>query len=199
MSTRVADLVEKIRGLESEIELELARRREDLKYRVEQGRARFEDEMLLRHRKAKVALGRYIASAPLLVILTAPLIYALIIPFVLLDIFVSLYQAICFPVYKISKVKRSDFFMFDREHLAYLNALEKLNCSYCAYGNGLIAYVREIASRTEQYWCPIKHARRCASCHPRCDSFVDFGDAESYRDQIEPLRKKLSTEGDLAS
>jgi hypothetical protein len=52
--------------------------------------------------------------------------------------------------------------VFDRYHLAYLNVLEKLNC---AYANGLIAYVREIAGRTEQYWCPIKHARRVIGAH----------------------------------
>ena len=101
MSSRVADLVEKIRSLESENELELSRRRDDLKCRVEQGRARFEDDMPLRHRQVKVVLVRYIASASLLVILRAPHIYALIIPFVMLDLFVSVYQAVCFPIYKI--------------------------------------------------------------------------------------------------
>jgi hypothetical protein len=74
MGSRVADFVEKIYSLEGENELELSRRRDDLKCRVEQGRAWFEDDMPLRHRQVKVALVRYIASAPLLVILTAPLI-----------------------------------------------------------------------------------------------------------------------------
>ena len=158
MSSRVADLVEKIRSLESENELELSRRRDDLKCRVEQGRARFEDDMPLRHRQVKVVLVRYIASASLLVILRAPLIYALIIPFVMLDLFVSVYQAVCFPIYKISKVKRSDFFMFDRDHMAYLNALENYNCAYCAYGNGFLSYVREIPLRTGAVLVPIKHS-----------------------------------------
>jgi hypothetical protein len=44
---------------------------------------------------------------------------------------------------------------FDRRKLAYLNAIEKLNCDYA---NGILTYAREIASRTEQFWCPIKHA-----------------------------------------
>jgi hypothetical protein len=42
--------------------------------------------------------------------------------------------------------------IFDRTHLAYLNLVEKINCAYCSYGNGLAAYLREIAARTEQYW-----------------------------------------------
>ena len=62
-------------------------------------------------------------------------------------------------------MRRRDYFVFDRHHLAYLNAIEKLNCAYCSYANGLVAYVREIAGRTEQFWCPIKHARRAIGAH----------------------------------
>lgn len=29
------------------------------------------------------------------------------------------------------------YVVFDRRHLAYLNAIEKLNCAYCEYGNGV--------------------------------------------------------------
>lgn len=99
----------------------------------------------------------------------------------MLDLFVSTYQFICFPVYGIPKVRRSNYMVFDRYHLAYLNMLEKLNCSYCSYGNGVIAYAREIASRTEQYWCPIKHARRLIGAHPRYALFADYGSAEGFR------------------
>ena len=88
-----------------------------------------------------------------------------------------MYQAVCFPVYGIPKVARKDYLIFDRRYLAYLNGLEKFNCAYCSYANGLIGYVREIASRTEAYWCPIKHARRVVNAHPRYSSFADFGDA----------------------
>ena len=121
--------------------------------------------------------------------ITAPVIYSVIVPLVLLDLFVTVYQAVCFPVYGIPKVRRRDYLVFDRHHLAYLNALEKLNCAYCAYANGLIAYVREIASRTEEYWCPIKHARRLIGAHAYCATFEDYGDAEGYRRRLEELRE----------
>jgi hypothetical protein len=42
-------------------------------------------------------------------------------------------------------------------------AIEKINCAYCSYANGAIASVREMASRTEIYWCPIKHAAACSA------------------------------------
>jgi hypothetical protein len=101
---------------------------------------------------------------------------------------VALYQAVCFPVYGIPQVRRRDYLVFDRGQLAYLNAIEKLNCAYCSYANGLLALVREVAARTEEYWCPIKHARRVLGVHARYGSFVDFGDAEAYRHELERLR-----------
>ena len=43
------------------------------------------------------------------------------------------------------------YLAFDRHRLTYLNFAEKLNCEYCAYANGILAYFTEIAARTEQY------------------------------------------------
>lgn len=181
MNPHIVALTEKIRILEAELEAQLAQRRAELRVGLEKGRAFFEEEVLRRHRELRTRLSTYVLNARLLVILTAPFIYAVIVPLVLLDLFVTLYQAVCFPVYGIPKVRRRDYLVFDRHHLAYLNALEKLNCAYCSYANGLIAYVREIAGRTEQYWCPIKHARRMIGAHSRYAMFEDYGDAEGYQ------------------
>jgi hypothetical protein len=54
----------------------------------------------------------------------------MIFPLLLLDSFVFLYQLICFPVYGIPKVRRSDYQIFDHQDLAYLNLLEKINYAY---------------------------------------------------------------------
>lgn len=89
-----------------------------------------------------------------------------------------LYQAICFPIYGIPKVGRGDYIISDRYALPYLNIIEKVNCQYCAYMNGLIAYTQEIAGRSEQYWCPIKHARKMATLHERYVRFLEFGDGK---------------------
>jgi hypothetical protein len=84
-------------------------------------------------------------------ILSAPIIYAVLIPFVLLDLFVSLYRFTCFPVFGIPAVRRGDYIVFDRGHLAYLNLIEKINRSYCSCAHGLIAYVWEFTSINEQF------------------------------------------------
>jgi len=181
MNDPVARLMDQIKVLELELEAEFAKRRAELRFGLERGRIVFEEEVLRRHRALKTRLSRYIRNARPTAVLTAPLIYSLIIPLLLLDLSATIYQAVCFPAYGIEKARRKDYFIFDRHHLAYLNALEKLNCAYCSYANGLIAFVREIAGRTEQYWCPIKHARRAIATHEHYRAFVEYGDADAYR------------------
>jgi hypothetical protein len=181
-------LVASIRALERELDVAFAKRRVELNYRVRDGIAHFEQVVIARHRLLKTRLSSYVFGARPAMILSAPAIYALIIPLALLDLFVALYQAVCFPVYGIPHVRRRDYMAFDREQLAYLNAIEKINCAYCAYANGVLAYVREVASRTEEYWCLIKHARRVLGVHPRYGSFVDYGDGDAYRHELERLR-----------
>jgi hypothetical protein len=196
MDTLIDDLTRKIRELEAQMDAHIAQRRAELRVGMERGRVVFEQEVLRRHRELKTALLSDVWNANLLVIVTAPVIYAMIVPMVLLDLFVTVYQMICFPVYGIPKVKRADYFVFDRHHLAYLNAIEKLNCAFCSYANCLIAYVREIAARTEQYWCPIKHARRVIGSHARYAAFDDYGDAEGYQKRTAELRDQLSKQKD---
>lgn len=191
INPNVAALILKIRGLEEELEAELTRQRAQFSFTLQQRKVRFEREVLHRHRLLRRRLFGYVLGARPLIVLTAPVIYAMILPFVLLDLFITIYQVICFPVYGIARVRRDDYLIFDRVHLAYLNGLEKLNCLYCSYANGVIAYVREVTARTEQYWCPIKHARRLRAAHDRYYKFSEFGDAENYHQELEALRKEL--------
>lgn len=142
----------------------------------------------------QVAVGPHIPTAHRIIrstlfeVLTAPIIYSVLVPFVVLDLIVTVYQAACFPVYGIEKVRRCDHFIFDRARLPYLDTVDKLNCFYCSYANGLIAYVREIAGRTEEYWCGIKHAKYLRDPHERYERFAPYGDARAYRTQHDRLR-----------
>ncbi|HEX4076956.1 MAG TPA: hypothetical protein VHX49_16265 [Candidatus Acidoferrales bacterium] len=169
-----------IEGVEDHIKTEF--------YELREGKVWFSEEIKREHRKLKTSLLRYIAHSRILAVLTAPFIYACFVPFVLLDVFISTYQAVCFPVYGIPKARRKDYMAIDRNKLRYLNALEGLNCMYCSYANGLLAYVVEIAGRTEQHWCPIKHARRIQDAHDRYSHFLPYGDASAYRERIEKVR-----------
>jgi len=193
MNPQISDLLERIRLLEEEVEQEFKRRRAELHADFEDRRIRFEREIVEQQRRFKAGLLGYLLGAELRHVVSAPVIYALAFPLLLLDLSVTLYQFVCFPLYRIPHVRRSDHFVFDRTHLAYLNLLEKFNCAYCSYGNGLASYMREIVGRTEQYWCPIKHARRVMQAHPHYGGFADFGDAEGYRRELAALRAALAT------
>ncbi len=196
MDAHIAGIIDRVRALEAELEVELAKRRLDLAYTVKKRLEPIEEQVLKRHRELKAGLAGYILGARPLMLITAPVIYLTIIPFLLLDLFISVYQLACFPVYGIARVRRADYIVIDRGHLAYLNLVEKINCTYCSYANGMIAYTREIAARTEQHWCPIKHARRIVGSHDRYRQFADYGDAEAYRTELEQLRAQLAAEND---
>jgi len=144
------------------------------------------------HRRARVGLFTYLVSGDLLTLLTAPVVYLLILPVALLDGWVTLYQAICFRAWGLARVRRRPYFVFDRQRLAYLNGLERLNCVFCGYANGVFAYVREVAARTEQYWCPIRHGRRVRDPHAHYAHFVAYGDADAYRRALPSLRQALT-------
>lgn len=189
MNERINDIIARIQALQRELEAEIDQTRTTLRYHLEGRKVRFEQEILAQQRRFKERLLPYILHAHPKHLLVIPFIYPVILPFVLLDFFATLYQWVCFPIYGMPRVRRSDHFMFDRHQLAYLNLLEKLNCAYCSYANGLISYLREIVGRTEQYWCPIKHARRLLDAHPYYERFTEYGDAESYRSELPNLRR----------
>ena len=186
MNKHIDELLARIDALQTELEEEYRKTREEWA----QKKSELAEELLRQQRRYKVGLFRFLIRSRLLVLLSAPVIYAGWIPFLLMDFFVTIYQNICFPIYRIPRVRRGDYIVFDREDLPYLNLIEKFNCFYCSYGNGVAAYTREVAARTEQYWCPIKHARRIRAAHDRYPQFFDYGDAEAYRQGLNRLRRQ---------
>lgn len=192
MPLQIDELIRSIKALEEEIENDFRKRREEFLRSAEEQRLALAEEMLAHARRIRSGIPGYLLDSRPLVALTAPVIWSGIIPLVLLDLFVMLYQAVCFPIYGIPKVRRRDYLVFDREELPYLNFLEKANCAYCSYANGLAAFFREVAGRTEQYWCPIKHARRIRDAHGRYPRFFEYGDVEAYRKGLERIRKEYA-------
>lgn len=182
------DLIGQIKKLEKELYEELQKRQDDFFYNIQGKKVRFEKAARRHHKTLMTHVPAYIIRARLRNILTIPFIWSCFFPALLLDLVVSFYQALCFPIYAIPKVKRSEYIVIDRHALAYLNIIEKANCLYCGYFNGLIAYIQEIAARSEQYWCPIKHARRTASLHSRYKNYLEYGDAEGYRNNFHETR-----------
>ena len=189
MESEIDDLVRRLVHLEDELERKLTEQRARLRYRMEERRAVFEEGMLRQHRQFRIGILTFLRNSPFATLVIAPAVYGLILPLALLDLGVYLYVLICFPAWNMERVRRAQYVIVDRHRLAYLNGIEKLNCAFCGYANGVIAYAREAASRSEQYWCPIKHALRVRAPHPRYRGFAEYGDAEDFRERREELRQ----------
>ncbi|MFN9848965.1 MAG: hypothetical protein ACK56C_11380 [Alphaproteobacteria bacterium] len=194
MTHRMKSIAEEIVRLQGELDREIESRRKALGWELKEKIGEFEHGVATEHRRLRIGLRRFFSQTSPAVVLTAPVIYSLIVPLVIVDLWVSAYQAICFRAYGLPRVKRGDYIAFDRERLSYLNVIEKVNCAFCAYANGLVGYVREVSSRTEQYWCPIKHAVKITDPHQRYYEFLEYGDADGYRSRLNEFRNRLRTD-----
>jgi len=191
MNKKIRDLLNQITELEDELRSSLQEQESSLLFKIKDKRIEFEHDIKQQHRKLKMGIFRWIVTNRPQNLITGPIIYGMFIPLLIIDLLVSLYQAICFPIYGVTKVRRSDYMVYDRQHLEYLNFIEKFHCTYCAYGTGLVAYMNEILARTEQYFCPIKHARKMLGIHTRYEHFINYGEATDYEARLEEYRKAL--------
>ena len=194
MDDRIQQLLNQITGLEDELRTELREQQSSIFFQIKGKRVEFEQSIRQTHYQLKKNFFRWLVTNRPQNLITGPIIYSLIIPLLVTDVFITFYQITCFPIYGIKKVRRADYIIFDRQHLQYLNFIEKFHCTYCAYGSGMIAYISEIVARTEQYFCPIKHARKILGTHARYAQFLDFGAADNYEAKLEEYRVALNKE-----
>jgi hypothetical protein len=194
MNEHIKKLLDQMTALEDELRTAMNEQPSSIFFQIKGKRVEFEKSMQETHRRLKTNFFRWLVTNRPQNLITGPIIYAMIIPLVITDIFITFYQLTCFPIYGIKKVRRADYIIFDRQQLHYLNFIEKFHCTYCAYGSGMIAYISEIVARTEQYFCPIKHARKILGTHARYARFLDFGEAENYENKLEEYRRALEKE-----
>jgi hypothetical protein len=191
MNERIRRLLEEMKTLEDELTAALHAQETRVFFQINGKRVEFERGVRAAHRKLKRGFWRWVVTDRPQNFLTAPVIYGLIVPLLFADLCVTVYQAVCFPVYGILKVRRGDYLVFDRQQLDYLNWFEHIHCTFCAYANGVVAYIAEVTARTEMYFCPIKHARKALGTHARYAHFLDYGDADNYHARLEAFRVEL--------
>ncbi len=194
MNEKIQQLVNQIIKLQEELNAALDEQKVRLRYQIEGRRVVFEQAIRETHQRIKLGVFRWLLTVRPQNYLTMPVIYGASIPLLLFDLSVSLYQLLCFPVYGIPRVKRADYIVYDHQHLGYLNVIEKAHCLYCSYAVGMLAYTSEIIARTEQYFCPIKHAHKVLSTHSRYDCFLEYGDGEEFHRKLEEFRASLARE-----
>jgi hypothetical protein len=195
MNERVRNLLGQMAALEEELRDALHEQENSLLFQIKGKRVEFERSIAEAHRRLKTGFFRWLVAYRPQNLITGPIIYSMIVPLLILDLCVSFYQLTCFPIYRVARVRRGDYIVYDRQQLEYLNFIEKFHCTYCAYGAGLIAYVGEIVARTEQYFCPIKHARKLLGTHARYAGFLDYGEAADYEARLEKFRVMLEQRG----
>ena len=189
MNDKIREIVEEIEAMKLKLSEEIAEQESHISYEIQNGYVRFEKDVLEKQKENMKNLLAWFREVPLLHFLAAPIIYGMVIPAILLDVLIFIYQQVVFRVFKFKLIKRSDYIVFDRHYLGYLNPVEKLNCVYCSYMNGLMQYVSAIASRTEFYFCPIKHAKKVAYDHDYYKDYLVYGDEDDYQKKLKELRK----------
>jgi hypothetical protein len=191
MPSNVERIIERLHEAEHQLTHEAEEQQKRWHYRFQRGRVWFSEEVRRAQHAFKQSVPAFLRESSIASVVSAPIIYSLVIPFAILDLWVTLYQWTAFPLYGIARVPRRRYVIMDRQRLPYLNGIEKMNCDYCAYANGVISYVREVSARTEQYWCPIKHARPIPTPHAHYHLFFDYGDGKTYRHDLPKLRRAL--------
>ena len=78
----------------------------------------FEQSVIAEHRQIKIGLFRFLRRSTIGSVLMSPFVYFLFFPLVLLDFSVWLFQIVCFSVWGVKRVRRSDYIHLDRRHLA---------------------------------------------------------------------------------
>ena len=194
MNDRINQILLQMAELEVDLRTAVHDQESRMFFEIKGKRIEFERSVKEAHVKLKTNVLRWLATNRPQNLITGPLIYSMVIPMLVLDVCVTVYQWTCFPIYGVKRVKRSDYMVYDRRHLGYLNVIEKFHCTYCEYGNGLMAYATEIVARTEQYFCPIKHAHKILGTHGRYNRFLAYGDAKDYTARLEEYRVAMGKE-----
>ncbi len=174
MPSKINDILKRMEELKSQLQAEYDALMERYDYAFENRKVVFSEKAKNLQKGLRESIPHYLLSAEVRNILSAPFIYVMIVPAVVLDLFLTMFQYTAFPLYGIERVKRGDHIIFDRRFLGYLNWIEKANCLYCSYVNGLFSYATEIGGRTERYWCPIKYAIKLEQTHRHYADFADF-------------------------
>lgn len=184
MNSKISEILKEIKSKKNDLIKEYEKLKGKYDFSVIKGKVLFSLEKRKENKKLKNSVLDSIFGLRVREMLSIPFIYAMIIPALVLDIFLFVYQQTALRLYGIPIVKRSDYITYDRRFLDYLNFMQKLNCLYCSYVNWLFSYAAEVAWRTEKYWCPIKNAQRMKWGHDWQEYFADYWDPIWFKEEF---------------
>jgi hypothetical protein len=188
MDSKIKTLIEKIESLNKILSEEYSKLADKYGFVINQKKIIFLQKIKERNKLLRIPAWKYVFPKNIRHFLSLPFIYMMIVPVIILDVFITVYHCVTFSLYRIPKVKRSDYIIYDRRFLDYLNIVQKVNCLYCSYVNGFFAYALEIAARTERYWCPIKAAHKPKFHHDWYQDFADYGNPEEWNEKFNDVK-----------
>jgi hypothetical protein len=109
MTQRMHEIARNIVELQAELDREIERRRKALGVGIRDRLVEFEHGITLEHRRLRLGVRTFLGRSSIATIATAPVIYSLIIPLLIVDAWVGAYQAICFRAYRIPRVRRANY------------------------------------------------------------------------------------------
>lgn len=117
MFSKINEILKRMDELKSQLQTEYESLMERYDYAIENRKIVFSEKAKGLQKNLRESIPHYLLSAEIRNILSAPFIYAMIVPAVVLDLFLTMFQHTAFPLYGIEKVKRSDHIVFDRRFL----------------------------------------------------------------------------------
>lgn len=189
MSLDRKEILEKIEALNEALWSESLALAEKYGFVVERKKIRFLEDTKKQHKQYRTPSWQYVIPQRVGHVLSLPFIYMMIVPTVILDVCITLYNHIALPLCGIPRVERSRYMVYDRRFLQYLNMVQKLHCLYCSYVNGVFGYAVEIAARTERYWCPVKAAGKPGYQHRWYEEFADYGNPKEWKEKFNTIEK----------
>lgn len=114
MGSSIQEILKKIETLNNDLREEYDRMLEKYGFSFQEKKIIFLEEFKKRNKKFKLPLWRPLTTTNLRQIIAIPFISGMIIPAIFLDICITIYQGIAFSLYRIPKVKRSEYIIYDR-------------------------------------------------------------------------------------
>jgi hypothetical protein len=114
MNERIHQLLAQMAVLEDDLREALHEQETSMLFEIRGKRVEFEHTIKQVHRRLKTGFFRWLVTNRPQNLITGPVIYSMIVPLLVLDLFVTLYQAVCFPIYRVVRVRRGDYIVMDR-------------------------------------------------------------------------------------
>lgn len=114
MNDQISQILARMAELEDELRTAVHHQESKMCFQIKGKKIEFERSVKAAHRKLKKSFFRWLVTDRPQNLLTGPIIYAMLIPMLMFDACVTFYQWACFPIYRITKVRRSDYIVCDR-------------------------------------------------------------------------------------